>query len=393
MQVTTKDGDFHIIEALRNVKRENGSHFGIYFNLSKLHEGSYSSYQEKIVINILNDYFKNNEGVIIALSNKDIAIIYHGGDKNVIDRVIFQIRNLFADDIFTVKTDGTDNEQFCKVFIINYQWQDFYDLCNQKKEPIEETTNKPSADFPTKLEKHFKDINILSSIRTQSICAIPAHNKDSISCVFQELYVSIAILKETLKYDVSFFSNKNLFRYFTEKLDLEILKILRPKIELQPHAAISLNLNVTTILTDQFAEFTKAISKIHKLGLVIEIDIADVFSDINAYITAKQYLQSMGHRICLDGLNNLSFLQVDRESLGFDLAKLQWNADNARALSQAENIKLVESIKKYGANRVILCRCDNQNAILYGQALGISLFQGWHLDKTIDKNLVPKIIL
>jgi hypothetical protein len=33
---------------------------------------------------------------------------------------------------------------------------------------------------------------------------------------------------------------------------------------------------------------------------------------------------------------------------------------------------------------VILARCDNQDAIYYGQALGISLFQGRYVDSVLD---------
>jgi hypothetical protein len=41
-------------------------------------------------------------------------------------------------------------------------------------------------------------------------------------------------------------------------------------------------------------------------------------------------------------------------------------------------------VKRCGANRVILTRCDNRQAVEYGQAFGISLFQGRYLDELID---------
>jgi hypothetical protein len=161
---------------------------------------------------------------------------------------------------------------------------------------------------------------------------------------------------------------------------------MKDKILERSEVTFSLNLNVSTVLGDYFKDFTHEISKLKKPSVIIEIDIADVFCDINAYVTARDHLKHWGYKICLDGLNDLSFLQVDRESLGFDLAKLQWNSDHVHHLSKEENAKLVRAVEKYGANRIILTRCDNNEAIKYGQFLGISLFQGWCIDNMGDKN-------
>ena len=64
--------------------------------------------------------------------------------------------------------------------------------------------------------------------------------------------------------------------------------------------------------------------------------------------------------------------------------KLLWNADMASDLQTIENRDLELAVAACGANRVILCRCDNREAVDYGQALGISLFQGRFLDQLID---------
>ena len=395
MQIFTKDGNFHIKEILINIRSHTDIHFGVYFNLSSLQSDSYHPYQEKIIINILNDHFKDKEGYIIVLDNKDIAVIYNGNDKNLVDQIVFQIKNLFVDDLSSPSLNEMDNQNFSKVFVTNYQWQDFFNLCQKatKTNLIIKDSDNLYGDFINPLEADLANLDILKAIQTQIICAIPAGNPDRISCVFQEIFVSISYLKDHLKHHMKFLSKKSLFRYFTEKLDIIVLNTLKPRIALHSNITISLNLNVLTVLSEAFDDFTKALSSANKLSVIIEIDIADLFSDINAYMTANQYLKKAGYRTCLDGLNNLSFLQVDKDSLGCDLVKLQWNADNAKALSKEENIHLVQSVKKYGPNRVILCRCDNQHALDYGQALGISLFQGWHLDHIMDKTKIPKIIL
>ena len=63
--------------------------------------------------------------------------------------------------------------------------------------------------------------------------------------------------------------------------------------------------------------------------------------------SSVRVLKENGHKICIDGLNNDAFIQVNRKKLGFDLAKLQWNADFRQDLeSGKENEELIKSIKK-----------------------------------------------
>jgi len=147
---------------------------------------------------------------------------------------------------------------------------------------------------------------------------------------------------------------------------------------------ISLNLNVDTLLSDAFRNFNTAIKPASKVSIVIEIQLEDVFGDMAAFMAARDMAQKMGYRICLDGLTPLTFTQIDRNKLGVDLMKLLWHPDMDADLNSIENRELEISVAKCGANRVILCRCDNRQAIDYGQALGISLFQGRFLDQLID---------
>jgi hypothetical protein len=106
-------------------------------------------------------------------------------------------------------------------------------------------------------------------------------------------------------------------------------------------------------------------------------------------MTARNALQRMGYKVCVDGLTSLSIVQINRDRLGFDLAKLQWNADLETDISTDENQAIMRAIKSCGQNRVILCRCDTRQAINYGQAMSINLFQGRFLDRLLNpKNKV-----
>jgi hypothetical protein len=42
------------------------------------------------------------------------------------------------------------------------------------------------------------------------------------------------------------------------------------------------------------------------------------------------------------------------------------------------------AISRFGHNRVILCRCDSSQAVNYGLAAGINLFQGRFIDNMLN---------
>jgi hypothetical protein len=123
---------------------------------------------------------------------------------------------------------------------------------------------------------------------------------------------------------------------------------------------------------------------------VIELQIADVFADMAAFLMAKDTAQKLGYRVCLDGVTDLSFAHIDRQKLGFDLIKLIWNADSETDIGSPNNRALADAIRQCGNNRVILTRCDNKQAVQYGQALGLALFQGRYLDSLVNPKSAVK---
>lgn len=44
---------------------------------------------------------------------------------------------------------------------------------------------------------------------------------------------------------------------------------------------------------------------------------------------------------------------------------------------------LANAVKAAGRTNVVLCRCDNADAINYGREIGVCLFQGRHVDKLL----------
>ena len=142
---------------------------------------------------------------------------------------------------------------------------------------------------------------------------------------------------------------------------------------------ISINLNVSTILTPEFLVFDDNVKAGMRGTIVLELQKVDIFADLGAYLFARDFAHDRGYRICIDGLNYHQLPFVDRERLGADLIKLVWD----RSLTD-EKDKKTEVLRRIGITRIILCRCDDQAAIEFGHSIGITLFQGRHIETLIQ---------
>lgn len=412
MNLVNKDVEAKLLELTTNIKGESGDYYGMHFAFSRLLDHYRSEYQLKIAINILSDIFKEVEGSIFLCKDKDIAIVYKGEDRMLLEKAIFQLRYLFVDDPLAYDNEGDENPEFCVVYDLGFQWRNFYQLCKEKVGIKIKKENEPEVQSvrsspvsaqsrtaildggasktiltPAKLsliENDLTNADLRLALRRQSVCA--NIKGADLRPVFEEVYINIPHLKKLLGMDIDLTSNQWLFKYLTQILDGYVLDTLAKRQNEFLASPVSLNMNVETILADKFLKFNSRIDNNLKSSIILEIHVADVFVDMVGFLAAKDMAHELGYRVCIDGLSALSFIQIDRESLGFDLAKLQWNADMRSDLITEQNRRLQEAVQRCGSNRMILCRCDTKNAIDYGQALGISLFQGRYTDSILDPN-------
>lgn len=406
MVVIAQRAEIKLMELATSLKDYSGDYYSIHYHLSDLQEQYRSEYQIKIAINILKDLFKGLEFSVFLCKDSDIFLIYRGKDRSLLEKSIFQVRYLFMDDPLAYSADGFENEDFCTVYDLEFQWRDFFTVCKAKaqqqeataqlSQQIEQKLHAPSktSEGKTPQKQQFlspsllheisntlKTMDISSALRSQTICA--AIKGKQIKPLYQEMYVNIAHLKKLLRIDVDVFSSKPLFKYLTELLDKRLLFLMRDQFSTYFHVPLSLNMNVKTLLSEEFAAFDAMIKPKYKASIVLEINIADVFEDLSAFTIARKAVQKLGYRICLDGLDSLAMMQIDRETLGCDLLKLKWNPDMASEHHAEENKRLATAITKAKPSRVILCWCDDQKAVNFGHSVGISLFQGRHFDKIL----------
>lgn len=412
MQLFSKGSEVKLVEALNSVSDPSGW-YAVHFHLSDLMEQFRSEYQIKITVNLINDLLKNFDGGIFVMQDTSIIVVCYGLEKALQNKLIFQLRYLYMDDPLAYTEDGQENSAFCTSYDLKKDWQSFMDLSTRRmamtvrrtatprEQRIEEQlvahqepVAAPVSAYKTKeadsvfsaarlagLEHELMTVSLDHIARRQTVCAVQFGLPPK--KVFDELYVHIAQLRESLKANVDFLSNRWLFRYLTQLLDVKMLQHVQKETAQFMASPVSLNLHVETLLSSAFHAFDQSLPAGSKAGIVLEVPVVDAFADMTGFQLARKEMQKLGYRICLDGVTSDSLNHIRRERLGVDLVKVQWNMNLSEAGSD-EQKDMMEAVKVTGAKRIILCRCDNKTAIDFGHSVGIALFQGRYVDSLIN---------
>ena len=218
-----------------------------------------------------------------------------------------------------------------------------------------------------------------SLIRRQSVCAIIG--KSTPQMIFDEVYVSIADLRDMLMPDVNLFSNPWLFMYLTETLDKRVLANINRHDDGSLTNNFSLNLNVSTILSDDFLNFDENTNPVQRSSIVLELQLTDIFSDFKAFILAKTFAQYRGYKICIDGITVDKLQYIDREHLDSDLIKIIWHPSFMDVVREDKHF--TDYVNKAERARMILCRVDDPQAVEIGNSLGINLYQGRYIQRLL----------
>jgi EAL domain-containing protein (putative c-di-GMP-specific phosphodiesterase class I) len=361
----------------------------VHLHLSRLSRFSRKDYNLRIALNALNDVTKRFEGRIFLLDNHDIVMLVKGALVSEVNEAIFHANYLFQDDPQAANDDSLST------------WFDLsirYDALMATIEGLLRDKGQRKADAhngaageeiePMDVARLQKVLGALNSldlstyVRRQPICLLAEGTAPR--PVFEELYVRIADLQRPLMPNVDFLANRWLFQHFTESLDTRVLALLTRNPETHLSGPTSINLNVDTILSQRFIDFDSAIRAGTQKSIVLELQLFDVISDVGAFQFARDFARNKGYRISLDGLTALSFTLIEFANLKPDLFKVYWDDAMVNMARQKRAADLAAAIKRHGAERVILARCDNENAVKFGIASGVHLFQGRHVDQLVD---------
>lgn len=229
-----------------------------------------------------------------------------------------------------------------------------------------------------KIESMLSNANLSSHIRRQAVAVMVAEGRPSV--MFTEVFVSIADLRETLLPSVNLASNPWLFQRMTQTLDRRVLALLAKRDDGTLAKGFSINLNVGSILSDEFLAFDDELAAGSHGTVVIELRAEDIFADLAAYTFARDFVRQRGYRVCLDGVTWRSLPYVDPKRLGVELVKLVWTPDLPKVLASPQGAAALDAMRAIPPGRLILARCDSDDAVAFGRANAITLYQGRLID-------------
>ena len=383
------------------LRRHTVGRRAVHIHLSRLSPNYRRSTHIRIAANSFNNLVQDHEGQCFRLINGDLVVIVKDATVAKIDEIVLRLRYLFSDDPLIAEDSHDDPKQFCTWFNLEDDYDEFlslirtlhgrYDtvraarLSGDTGQVGEEDAEGPKEPLYAarlgQLEDVLQTSDVTSLLRRQTVCAMVPGSAPS--PVFNEIFISIADLSRRVMPEVDISANRWLFQHLTEVLDKRMLRAL-PDAERAVSLPSSINMNVSTILSDEFMAFDRQYKIMTSKTMIIELQPIDIFADIGAYIFARDYLHDRGYRICLDGLNHLSMPILRRDELKFDLQKVFWSTELLDEVRGERREALQKAITLSGPARVVLCRCEDHRALAFGQELGITMFQGRYVERALS---------
>ena len=377
-----------LLETLERVSKKRSEYKLLYVNISKLKPKNRHPRFVKIIAQLFDDLVSVAEGSLFVLSNGDCVVLGKNlTEKNVNNAVEKLRRGLITDPIWTSQGAGE--------FTHLYEPNDFEKVVEHiealiQAEPVRyaDIVGRPlDAGQVEVVKARLDEMNIVELVKHQKVLRLDSAS--SFRILFEEFFVAVKDLSRQFDKDIDLTANKWLFLYLTETLDKKTMYSFSfSDIKNKPEK-ISLNLNLSTIFSAEFEEFTKKIAE-QQQTVVAEVQAMDIINNLTMYFDAKELLHRSGNEILIDATNieMLQAFQIDK--LGADYLKIFWHALMGETEDNSNDIKnILESI---GTEKIILAKCLDEKALRWGIKNGIRSFQGPYmdmLDVALTRNKCP----
>ena len=392
--------ELQLLDYAERIRHSEDPRVVVQIHLSRLQSQNRRDHHMRVAHSVTEDLARQFEGELFYLMSQDIVLTARDVAPELLDDMILRLRYLFSEDPLTRVVDDQTGGGFCTWFILPRDQRRFAEHVRRIHELAEAhrrdrarlRRDRMRANFgeqrqqldPATLARvveAIRHVDVSPLMRNQSICAVT--RRDPPQPVMDELFVSIAELERALIPDIALQGNPWLFQYLTGVLDLRVLGQAAGVLS-GGDRAFSLNLNISTVLSREFQKFDQDLAPGTRNRVVVELQKVDVFQDMGAYVFARDFLHERGYKICLDGLTHLTLPYIERERLGLDLLKMYWSGDIVSGVRDHMLAGLRGLIEQMGQSRMIVCRCDSEEALQLAWDLGVTLFQGRHIDQMLS---------
>ena len=390
----TVDQEANLLAMVESLGERRNERQAVHIHLSRLRPHNRRSHHLRIAEMTFTSLVQQFDGQVFTLSNADLVFVCKGSGRDEVETIVDKLRSLFSEDPLTRTEAEAEAAGFCSWYDLGRDFNAFRtvvdalaDAAKAELESAETRVAEPLRPLEPKtlglVEGALSHADVSTLLRQQPVCAV-IDGRAVREPVFTELYVSIADLQQMIAPNIDLFADRWLFQYLTQILDRRVLAYLRRARRTVLKDRISINLNMATLLSPEFAAFDAELSAAECGTIAVELQSFDIIADLGSFHFVCEFMRERGYRLCFDGITHLTLQYIDRQRLGLDLLKVYWSPDMADYLAAGHRDEIKQLVARAGEGRIILCRCDSEHAIETGLALGVSLFQGRQIDAMLS---------
>ncbi|MAN78924.1 MAG: hypothetical protein CMM77_09910 [Rhodospirillaceae bacterium] len=218
-------------------------------------------------------------------------------------------------------------------------------------------------------DKAFAD----SYVQGQSITLIADGKPPTV--IAREYYMRMDILGSDALKNVSIHESDPLFPQLTLALDPLMLGMYR---HYNPDGGkCALNLTLESVGGPAFQKFIAANGAAKLANVIVELRLADVIRDLRKYQAAQTAVRAQGGTIALDIIDPALLAVLNLTGFNANIAKITWRESGMETL--ARNRSVIKQAQDAGCI-VVLCRVDSELGLRVGREVGITAFQGLHIE-------------
>lgn len=395
-----------LLDAVLRLVAAKEKYRAVHIHLARLRDNQRKSDYLRIASDLFELRMSPHAGRLFVLGNGDLFFLVKNTRKELVVSAVERLRLLFAEDPVAHYAETPAEDRFATYYNfatdINRLLEDVGAIARNALAVIngEIPQKTPSRAFMpadlARLVTLLDGADLTNIVRYQTTCSM---GDDGLPTpLFEEHFVSISDLRQACAPEIDLLADPWLFQYLTRTLDKRMLGYLSqhaarnerargPQGAEQKTLPFSVNLTLATVLSPEFRTFDERLPEGVRGQVTVEVQASDMFGDISAYMFARDYLRTRQYRICLDGLTHHTLPLFDFGRLGVDYAKIHWGSqgrpDGLNAAHPSSHREIAALIARIGAKHAILCRCEDEAALVTGRKLGFRLFQGRYIERLV----------
>ncbi len=224
---------------------------------------------------------------------------------------------------------------------------------------------RPPLDLPElgRIERSLASADLSSFARRHPVCRQDARGHWRLA--WEQRLLSIGELAETLAPEHDLHADPWLFRRLARTLDRRMLALLAAPGEIGRAPPFAVDLNVESILSPAFLSFDAALPASLRGKILLALLPADILADAASFLFARDFARGRGYRLLVRGVSAALLPAISLARLGLDFLEIQFSQALTRLPGPIEE-----------PDRVVLSRVDSEDALAWGEAQGLRLFEG-----------------